>query len=227
MTVRWLRTNFQNPREFLEEIGENGFSPNCAVCGVYPKEREGKNAPRLFGLMTLERRLYIVITEALLADFILKYFPEITMTFGQWTLMTHLHQVTRNFDDAKGAATSIVTNIDFEKWNSNMREPETMVIFSDFDDLFGIKGVFSRSNEVLSGCTSYLADGTITPKWENPMTMKEGIGVWRGHLGGIAGMRQKGWTIFTVIILKYVCELNQTSCELLGQGDNQVLITKY
>lgn len=41
------------------------------------------------------------------------------------------------------------------------------------------------------------------------------------------GMRQKGWTIFTVIILKHICEKLQVPFQLLGQGDIQVLITQY
>lgn len=94
--VRWLRSNFQNPHEQLEHIGQNSFSPDSEVAGVYPKEQEMKNAPGLFGLMTLEIRLYVVITEASIADFLSPYFPEITITFDQSTLMTRLHYVTIN-----------------------------------------------------------------------------------------------------------------------------------
>lgn len=225
--VRWLRSNFNTPSEFLEDIGANGFDPDTRVAGVYPKEREGKNEPRLFGLMTLQRRLYIVITEALIADFILKYFPEITMTFDQTSLMTRLHSVTKKLsDDQKTKSIPIVSNIDFEKWNSNMREEETFNIFSDFDKLFGLSSVFSRSHSLFSECSFYLADGSITPKWtlEGHMT---GIGVWNHYLGGIEGLRQKGWTVFTAVILKHVCDWRQVHYQLLGQGDNQVLVTHY
>lgn len=224
--IRWLRCNENNPLEFLQRIGAHGFSPKTKLCGVYPKEREGKNKPRLFGLMPLERRLYIVLTEALIADFILKYFPEITMTYDQSTLLTRLNQVTKNLNPSNEGKTSIVTNIDFEKWNSNMRSPETFQLFSDFDDLFGLTNVFSRSHEVFEECQFYLADGSITPRWIGDR-MIEGPGVWSNHLGGIEGMRQKGWTVFTVVLLKYVCEYNQVPFQLMGQGDNQVLICTY
>lgn len=225
--VRWLRSNYQDPLTFLQDIGENGFHENTRVAGVYPKEREGKNAPRLFGLMPLQRRLYIVITEALIADFILKYFPEITMTYDQASLMTRLHGVTKKLSGRdESVSIPIVTNIDFEKWNSNMREEETLGIFTDFDRLFGLSKVFSRSHELFSDCTFYLADGTITPEWDG-FIMKEGLGTWRSHLGGIEGLRQKGWTVFTAVILKYICDWRQIKYQLLGQGDNQVLITHY
>lgn len=58
--VSWLRPNFQNPHEFLQQLRVNGFNPDTEVAGVCPKEREMMPAPRLFGLMTSERRLYTV-----------------------------------------------------------------------------------------------------------------------------------------------------------------------
>lgn len=59
-------------------------------------------------------------------------------------------------------AQPVFTNIDFEKWNSNMRWEETMrIIFQDFDYLFGLRRVFSRSHEVLSHGDFNLVDGTF------------------------------------------------------------------
>lgn len=176
----------------------HGFDPNTRVCGVYPKEREGKNKPRIFRLMTMQRRLYIVITGAFIGDSLLPYFPEITMTFDQTTLFTRHHSVSRTLaDETIQRAVPIVTNIDFEKWNSNMRIEETLRISSDFDKLFGLGELFSRSHEVFSQCQFYLADGSITPQWDGNTIIPD-IGTWSDRLGGMEGMRQKRWTIFTV-----------------------------
>lgn len=80
----------------------------------------------------------IVITEALIGDALLPHFPEITMTFDQTTLFTRLHSVTCTLADGTNQrAVPVVTNIDFEKWNSNMRIELILRIFSDFDRLFG------------------------------------------------------------------------------------------
>lgn len=74
--------------------------------------------------------------------------------------------------------------------------------------------------------TMYLADGTITSidihgNWINSEA------VWTNHLGGIDILRQKGWTIITLVLLKYVAELNNVRCQIMGQGDNQVLVLSY
>lgn len=228
--IQWLDTNFNNPEDFLTDIDKNGFDPDECVIGVYPKEKELKRMARLFGLLTIGKRLYVVLTEALIADHILPYFPEITMTFDAVTLMNKIydntkatsHQSSKTIDDV----INVIVNIDFQKWNSNMRKEETIGIFRDIDNLHGFSNVIARSHDMFTFSTLYLADGTITPinkagNWINDDR------VWTGHLGGIEGLRQKGWTVFSVVILKYVAELNNVKCQLMGQGDNQVLILAY
>lgn len=113
------------------------------------------------------------------------------------------------------------------KWNSYMRREETIGIFTDFDDLFGLKNIFSRSHEVFNPCSWYLADGSITPKFHPDGEMIIEPGIWKDHLGGMEGMRQKPWTIFTVIMLKIISDRLNGHSQLMGQGDNQVLINRY
>lgn len=89
--IRWLKGEFITPSDFLLNISRNGFPADDGMAGVFPKEREGKNEPRLFGMMPLTKRLYIVLTEALTAEFILPLFPEITMTFYSISLTHRLY----------------------------------------------------------------------------------------------------------------------------------------
>ncbi|UHK03291.1 MAG: RNA-dependent RNA polymerase [Hangzhou nephotettix cincticeps rhabdovirus 1] len=224
--IRWLKQRFISPIDFLNNISRNGFPPDERVAGVFPKEREGKNEPRLFGIMPLIKRLYIVLTEALIAEFILPLFPEITMTFNSVTLTQRLYSCTKGLGEEGKGYEEIVTNLDFLKWNSYMREEETLQIFSDFDDLFGIQNVFSRSHQLFNPCFFYLADGSITPLFDRDRMILD-LGTWSDHLGGIEGLRQKGWTVFTVVILKMIADRMNIRSQLLGQGDNQVLINRY
>lgn len=86
-----------------------------------------------------------------------------------------------------------------------MREAETKTLFSDFDDLYGLTKVFSRTHELFNLSYFYVADGSITPQpyqdengqWQ----LRLQPGVWTGYLGGVEGLRQKGWMIFTVVLL--------------------------
>ncbi|KAL1454587.1 hypothetical protein WDU94_010807 [Cyamophila willieti] len=225
--LQFLEMDVPSPQDFLQDIEDNGFGPEDNVVGVFPKERELKIFCRLFGLLTIKKRLYVVLTEALIAENLFKYFPEITMTYDSVTLNTKIHANTRQ-QGGKGSAGyhTVIVNTDFAKWNSNMRKEETDTIFCDIDNLFGLSKVISRTHEMFENATLYLADDTITPinregEWINSEA------VWRGHLGGIEGLRQKGWTIVTVVLLKYIAELNNIRCQIMGQGDNQVLVLSY
>nr|UDL13988.1 MAG: RNA dependent RNA polymerase [Xiangshan rhabdo-like virus 2] len=232
--VRWLNENINDPTEFLKGVDENGFSYDERVVGVHPKEREIRIAARMFGLLPLKKRLYVVITEALIAEYILPYFPEITMTFDAGSLLTKIHHNTKTLGkgitepEEKIKEFSIIYNMDFIKWNSHMRKEETASIFSDFDNLFGLTNCFRRSHELFHPAFLYLADGSVSHELNEGKTdLKLSDYVWDDHLGGIEGLRQKGWTIFTVVILKYIVESMGLDFELMGQGDNQVLIIKF
>lgn len=230
--IQWLATNYNNPLEFLTKIDQEGFDPMEKCVGVHPKERELKIFCRLFGLLTIEKRLYVVVTEAMLADHLFRYFPEITMTFDAVTLNTRIHSntmkqsYTKKLKDKGKGKHYVIVNMDFNKWNSYMREEETIQLFTDFDNLFGFKKVFSRTHEMFKGVLMYLADGTITP-FDRAGNLIQSEAIWTDHLGGIEGLRQKGWTIFTVVLLKYISEIHDVKCQIMGQGDNQVLILEY
>lgn len=84
--LNWLSSYLHDPVSFLRTIDEEGFPENERSIGLKEKEREGKTDPRLFGLTTLHKRMYIVLTEALIAEHVLQYFPEITMADDELSL---------------------------------------------------------------------------------------------------------------------------------------------
>ena len=74
----------------------------------------------------------------------------------------------------------------------------------------------------------YIADGSYLPtanEDEDGLVLDEGC--WNNHLGGMEGLRQKGWTIFTIAILRYAADQMRVRCKIMGQGDNQVLICDH
>ncbi|UDL13993.1 MAG: RNA dependent RNA polymerase [Xiangshan rhabdo-like virus 3] len=216
--LNWLKSSMHDPKQFIDYIDKYGFPLHESSVGLREKEREGKIEARLFGLTTLFKRMYIVLTEAMLAEHILPLFPEITMTDDELTLDKKRH----NFTKKKGASRSLFTSLDFSKWNSNMREEETKPMFTDFDHLFGLTAVFSRTHEMFNTSFMYLLNGSYLPKFSQGALIPS-IGSWTGHLGGIEGLRQKGWTIWTVCLILLSAEEHALRIQLMGQGDNQIL----
>lgn len=150
--VQWLKSALHDPKEFLTHVDLHGFSWLEKSVGLKKKEREGKLEARMLGLMTLIKRMYIVLTEALLSEHILKYFPEITMTDDEMSL----DKKRLNFNDPKYIKYSLFTSLDFSKWNSNMREGDTKEMFSVFDELFGFNSCSSRTHELFNDSCMYL-----------------------------------------------------------------------
>lgn len=224
--IQWIKSEIGDPEQFLRLINDNGFDPDEVVVGVCPKERELKILARLFGLLTFQKRMYVVLTESLIAAHFLKYFPEITVMNNQSELLKKQLYATQDMGTDKAKVVKIVVNIDFNKWNTNMRFIETEKVFRAMDNLLGFDNLITRTHEMFTNSTLYLADGTICPEVDEHK-LRASPYVWRGHLGGIEGLRQKGWTLWTVVILKYIMSKCNIKAQLMGQGDNQVLICSY
>ncbi|AJG39155.1 RNA-dependent RNA polymerase [Wuhan Ant Virus] len=216
--VQWLQSALHDPVEFLKTVDLYGFTHLEKTLGVKEKEREGKIEARLFGLMTLIKRMYIVLTEALLAEYLIKYFPEITMIDDELSL----DKKRLMFNDPSLYNRSVFTSLDFSKWNSNMREAETHGIFQAFDQLFGFTNCFQRTHEMFKDSYIYLLNGSYLPTYRGGHFISD-LGSWYGHLGGIEGLRQKGWTLWTISLILLAAENYPIRLKLMGQGDNQIL----
>ncbi|DBA36568.1 TPA_asm: L [Picris trirhavirus 1] len=222
--LKWLRADHVSCKEILKIVNAGEFLDDWCIIGVYPKEREENIKPRLFALMSFELRLYVVVTEEMLSDNILDYFPQITMTHSQLDLTKSIFTATRHQSTSYSKKVSnlvtISISMDFEKWNIKMRKAATYRTFRQLGLLFGMEHLYTATHDILSRCYIYLADGSYTP----PESLTpDFIRSWIGHLGGFEGLRQKGWTIFTACLIQMVCASRDVSFKLMGQGDNQVV----
>ncbi|AJG39148.1 RNA-dependent RNA polymerase [Tacheng Tick Virus 7] len=227
--MAWLKSNYTTARAFLKEIQEAGFSTDDLIIGVCPKEREMKMEPRLFAVMTMKVRLYFVLTESLLAEHMLPLFPQVTMIDDAIKLTKKIYHATRSMGDKEitELLIPIITNIDFEKWNLNMRAELVNPIFRVMDQFFGFTNVFERTHDIFEQSTIYLTDNTLEMSVDPSHTdLADGPGVWHGHKGGFEGLRQKGWTIVTIILLELVSDSYPLRHTIMGQGDNQVIISR-
>ncbi|KAG7297636.1 hypothetical protein JYU34_018348 [Plutella xylostella] len=120
----------------------------------------------MFGLLTLHKRMYVVLTEALISELMQPYFHGVTMTDEAVTLTKTQIKFTK---DSKKKARKVFGNIrypslDFQKWNANMRKADTEGIFRMIDTLFGLHSCISRTYELFEKSIIYLADSFILPE---------------------------------------------------------------
>nr|DAZ90781.1 TPA_asm: polyprotein [Pinus yunnanensis virus 1] len=217
--LAWLKGNTINCRDFLKSIEMEGIPRDQLIIGMSEKEREMKNAARMFSLMSELMRYYFVITEGLIADYLLEFFPQITMKDSLNKLQKRLWTAGTK---GNGKYDTNV-NIDFSKWNTNMRAELMTPLFAEMDSLFGMKNVISRTHSIFTESLIYSCSGKYMPSSDGDDIMEDPPMCYRGHLGGMEGLRQKGWTIGTVCLIEYVARLERLKYNLMGQGDNQII----
>ncbi|DAZ87783.1 TPA_asm: hypothetical protein [Metorhabdovirus 2] len=216
-----LKTGDIDPIEFLKEVDKEGLKCKDLVIGLKGKEREVKIKGRYFSLMSFHLRLYFVSTEWLITQYILPMFHEITMTYSQVTLFSMMSNLTKGAN-RQGESTYMI-HLDFEKWNNHQRHESTYPVFRVLDKAFGFTNVISRTHKIFESCFYYYSE---TPN--RITTSKDNIPwCWQGQLGGIEGLRQKGWSVIGALLLRLVSSELRINYEILLQGDNQVVILKF
>ncbi|DBA36869.1 TPA_asm: L [Cuscuta gammacytorhabdovirus 1] len=232
--LQWLSREPVHCESFLKSINENSLPDNDLTIGLYQKEREVNKTPRMFALMSHHIRCYTVVTESMIAEDILPAFPSITMTNDLLSLSKKIYSVSHRLAENSSAQKldisrdiSIIVNIDFEKWNLNFRKETTSGVFSAMGDLYGMPELFNRTYDIFRSSYIYLGDGSYTPAVNGRDLQPDPPKAYTGHLGGLEGLRQKGWTVFTACGLELVCSRHNCQYSIMGQGDNQVLILTF
>ncbi|CAH2618932.1 L RNA-dependent RNA polymerase [Tree fern varicosa-like virus] len=217
---RWMTGQSIRCSEFLNKVDSEGIDDDAKIIGMYEKEREIKTKARMFSLMSEEMRTYFILTEELIANYVLPLFPEITMKDSLNVLLKKLW--TAGGRRSKGAKHTNI-NIDFSKWNTNMRDALNQLLFSELDKLFGFDNLIARTHQIFTESYIYSASGKYVPEVVDDVLIPDPPMAYYGHLGGFEGLRQKGWTLTTVLILAYISDEMRIRAGLMGQGDNQVV----
>ncbi|DBA36644.1 TPA_asm: L [Dryobalanops betacytorhabdovirus 1] len=235
--LKWMNEDYIKCHDFLRYIDEKGLDDDDCVIGLYPKERELNSVPRMFALMSAKMRNYVVVTEHMIADDLLPFFPQVTMTDDLLSLTKKIYNTTSSQRKMKLSSksnkyfdeVSVCLNMDFEKWNLNMRYDATKFVFEQMGKLYGMPSLFNRTYEIFEKSYVYLSDENVNLNTEiNHQGIRvlktDGITSYIGHIGGFEGLRQKGWTIFTVSVIRMILSEFPVKYKLMGQGDNQVLM---
>ncbi|DBA37191.1 TPA_asm: L [Rubus alphacytorhabdovirus 1] len=230
--LRWLNDTSVDPRDLLNKVNDNDFPDDHKIIGLTPKERELNPIPRMFALMSHLMRVYVVVTESMISEHILPIFPQITMVDSLLDLSKKIYgntrdQMANNQRRNKGAKKTICMSLDFEKWNGHMRKNSTLYVFTSLGKLFGLDNLFNATYDLFEESFIYLADGSYVPEIEKDSFVVDEPKSFVGHKGGMEGLRQKGWTLFTVVGLDYVCRRHKCQYKIMGMGDNQVLMLTY
>lgn len=186
-------------------------------CG---KELELKESSgRAFTKQTSNQRYVQVSLEQGIATSIFPFVPEQSMTDSEISIinrhMAHVFSL---------GGTSVLINIDLTKWCLRQRVNNTSFGGKIYDELFGLKGIYENSHhffyKVPAACNSRFSPPDYDENGEpipGPFFMDD-------FIGGCEGMKQKAWTHITSSVLLLALEDLHMSGNVMGQGDNQIVI---
>ncbi|APG78764.1 RNA-dependent RNA polymerase [Wenzhou tapeworm virus 1] len=206
----------------LQVIEEQRVPEEWKVITLVAKERELKEKARFFAKNTYEIRLWQVATEKAIAQ-ILEYLPYQSMTMGNDALQHRLIRMSRGLTGEKLKAAVMI--LDFSGWNLRFRHNTIGALLREIDHIYGFENVFSYTHLHPMRSTVFIKDPGY-PIEEDPLTGHPlpGPRCYRGQESYFEGLRQKGWTLYTLCLILSMSHAYNYRIEVLGQGDNQAII---
>ncbi|AGY14297.1 RNA-dependent RNA polymerase [Fikirini virus] len=224
-----LKTKGTNWPEFLHQVNETGLPEDSLIIGLKGKEREVKVKGRFFSLMSWKLREYFVVTEYLIKEHFVPLFNGLTMADDMTTVISKLMDRTQGQGGEDYTQVCIANHIDYEKWNNHQRKRATGPVFIVMGQFLGFPKLIYRTHEFFESSWVYynarpdlmvIRDGRL----EN---LGPEIVCWNGQDGGLEGLRQKGWTVVGLLMIRREARVRNTAVKILAQGDNQVICSQY
>ena len=107
-----------------------------------------------------------------------------------------------------------------------MTYENTLPTMEFLDDVFGTPNLFTFTHEFFNQAKMYLSSRYhLDDRWQAGHPDPENLRLHNrnGHKVGVEGLRQKGWTLFTIFLIMAVAQILGVRAELTGQGDNQTI----
>ncbi|APG78847.1 RNA-dependent RNA polymerase [Xingshan nematode virus 4] len=214
---------------FLREINDNGVKENSLVIGLKGKEREVKRIGRFFSLMSWELRMYFVVTEYLIKKFFVPLFSGLTMADDYNSVIKKMLDRATGQGESDYQYITFANHFDYSKWNNTQRGAANDPVFLVMGKFLGLPKLFVRTHEFFEKSWIYYNDrGDLISVQDDCLTNKTEKRVcWIGQKGGLEGLRQKGWSIVSLLMIERESKIRNTLIKVLAQGDNQVICSYY
>ncbi|QPB73978.1 RdRp [Hymenopteran orino-related virus OKIAV85] len=224
--VTYLQKESITVQEVIDQLQKGDIPASWLVMVAVAKEREFKYLDaRFFGKMCFEMRLYQTATEKNIAEAIFRYIKHQSMTLNEEQLTRTILRMNAPVSSCSGESYVFIT-LDFSSWCTNFRYEAATPLFIELDRLFGLHNVYSFTH--LFPLMSYLLfQDRFSPPQQGPDgNPLPGPRCYPYPEAWLEGLRQKGWTLLTILVILIASWRCGTSASLLGQGDNQVILLR-
>lgn len=222
--LAYLQSNPEDVKKYINErISGNPICEEDHKMEVCGKEKElTPLSGRGFIKNTWKQRLIQTSMEYNTSKGIFPFVPEQAMTSSEIIKTRREQHNARDLTES-----SEVFTLDLTKWCLFWRHPVTIEIGRMYDELFGLEGLFANGHKVFIGANLYCNSRLHPPEIDHRNKPIPGPFFMNNLIGGLEGMRQKIWTHFTISAIKLAAESVGLRIDIMGQGDNQVVIMHY
>lgn len=221
--LKYLNSTPEELKKLIDDRDNGIFEKEDHICVECQKECELKaESGRAFTKQTPNQRLIQVSMEHNIAEKIFPLVPEQSMIDSEIkNVRRHLQQVK----NMQGSAQFI--NLDLKKWCLHQRHSSNEFLGRIYDELFGMKTLFTNSHLFFNGCPIFSNNRLTPPDYDYLGQPCESNVFTRLFIGGMEGLQQKKWTHGAILLIKYVLEMCDIEGEIMGQGDNQVIVMHF
>ncbi|ACQ94985.1 RNA-dependent RNA polymerase [Nyavirus nyamaniniense] len=214
-------------RQVISAI-EQGAMPRewFAMVGVFKECELKRDKGRLFGKLTFEARLYQTATEHNIAEKIFPYIKSQSMTMSEEELKRTILRMSSSLK-AYSEHDIIFISVDLSQWCTTWRHESAGPLLRLLDQIFGLNGVYNLTHLFSQASGVFVQDRFWPPEQGPDGEPKEGPTYISCFLAWLEGLRQKGWTLATLMIIEKTALEYGTQATLLGQGDNQVICLRH
>lgn len=219
----FLEADEGHVRQLIDERDNKVIRIEDFICVECQKECELKcESGRAFTKQTPDQRLIQVSMEHNVAEQIFPLVPEQSMIHGE------IHNVRRVLSHVeKMQGTSHFISLDLKKWCLFQRHASTQFIGEIYDQLFGLNSLYSDSHLFFNNSYVLTNHRLQPPDYDHKGEPLESDVFTKSFVGGMEGMHQKKWTHVAIALIRLAMEKTGVIGEIMGQGDNQVIILNF
>ncbi|BBQ04822.1 RNA-dependent RNA polymerase [Culex tritaeniorhynchus Anphevirus] len=219
----FLEADEGHVRQLIDERDNGIVRLEDFICVECQKECELKcESGRAFTKQTPDQRLIQVSLEHNVAEQIFPLVPEQSMIHGE------IHNVRRVLSHVeKMQGTSHFISLDLKKWCLFQRHASTHFIGEIYDQLFGLNRLYADSHLFFNNSYVLTNHRLQPPDYDNKGNPVESEVFTKSFVGGMEGMHQKKWTHVAIALIRLAMEKSGVIGEIMGQGDNQVIILNF
>lgn len=220
----FMKRKYIDLKTIIDLIDNQDIPEEWKIIVLVAKERELKEFARMFAKCHSDIRFWQISTEKAIASNILKFLRYQSMTMTDDVLQSRLITMSGCMKK-RNEISHVVVVVDFSSWNLQFRIETVHDLLKDLDLLHGFRNVFSYTHLFPMESTIIIRDPGNVPR-ENMETGRPLIGprCLVGHESFFEGMRQKGWTLYTICLILITSISLRYKIDLLGQGDNQAIL---